>query len=48
MYHILCGDCILKLDQIIQKVHVTFLDLPFNQQKDYALHNDENRLLICL
>ncbi|GHU25642.1 hypothetical protein FACS1894172_05840 [Spirochaetia bacterium] len=40
-YQILCGDCTQKLQQIIQKVDLTFLDPPFNQQKDYALHNDD-------
>jgi DNA modification methylase len=38
---ILCGDCTQKLQQITQKVDLTFLDSPFNQQKDYALYDDD-------
>ncbi len=40
-YQIFCGDCTQKLKQIIQKVDLTFLDPPFNQQKNYALHDDD-------
>ncbi|GMO40880.1 MAG: hypothetical protein Ta2F_16820 [Termitinemataceae bacterium] len=39
-YKILCGDCTEKLRQINQQVDLTFLDPPFNQQKDYAFHDD--------
>jgi DNA modification methylase len=40
-YQILCGNSVELLKQITQKVDFTFLDPPFNQQKDYALHNDD-------
>ncbi len=40
-YQTLCGDSVELLKQITQKVDFTFLDPPFNQQKDYALHNDD-------
>jgi DNA modification methylase len=39
-HKILCGDCNIVLQGINQKVDLTFLDPPFNQQKDYTLHND--------
>jgi DNA modification methylase len=39
-YQIFCEDCISVLRQINQKVDLTFLDPPFNQQKDYAFYND--------
>jgi DNA modification methylase len=41
-YHILSGDCLeqLKSKNISGKVDLTFLDPPFNQNKDYAHHND--------
>jgi DNA modification methylase len=36
------GDCLKIFEQqlIQEKVDLTFLDPPFNQQKDYAFHND--------
>ncbi len=40
-YQTLCGDSVELLKQITQKVDFTFLDPPFNQQKNYALHNDD-------
>ncbi len=40
-YQILFGNSVDLLKQITQKVDFTFLDPPFNQQKDYALHNDD-------
>ncbi len=40
-YQILCGDSVELLKNIDKKVDFTFLDPPFNQQKDYALHNDD-------
>ena len=38
---ILCGNCIEELKQITKQVDMTFLDPPFNQQKEYSLHNDD-------
>jgi DNA modification methylase len=40
-YQTLCGDSVELLKNIDKKVDFTFLDPPFNQQKDYALHNDD-------
>lgn len=40
-YQIFCGNCTSVLRQVNQKVDLTFLDPPFNQQKDYALYNDD-------
>ena len=42
-YKILEGNCleILENKQISQSVDLTFLDPPFNQNKDYAFHNDK-------
>ena len=37
---IICGKCLDELKKITEKVDMTFLDPPFNQQKDYSLHND--------
>jgi DNA modification methylase len=37
---ILEGNSIELLQKIDRKIDFTFLDPPFNQQKDYALHND--------
>ena len=41
-YKIHQGDCMNVFEQqvIQEKVDLTFLDPPFNQQKDYAFHND--------
>ena len=40
MSEILTADCCSTLQTLPQTVDMTFLDPPFNQQKDYALHND--------
>lgn len=42
-YKIFEGNCldILGSNQISQSVDLTFLDPPFNQNKDYAFHNDK-------
>ncbi|MDR1924106.1 MAG: hypothetical protein LBQ66_07000 [Planctomycetaceae bacterium] len=40
-YEILCGSSIDLLKKISCAVDMTFLDPPFNQQKDYALHDDD-------
>jgi len=38
---IICGDCLDIMNQLPERiVNLTFLDPPFNQQKDYSLHND--------
>ena len=41
-YQIINNDCIKAFEQksLSKKVDLTFLDPPFNQQKDYAFHND--------
>jgi DNA modification methylase len=39
-YEILSGNNIDILKRINRKIDFTFLDPPFNQQKDYALHDD--------
>lgn len=41
-YKILTGDCLkqLKDRSISEMLDLTFLDPPFNQNKDYAFHND--------
>lgn len=41
-YKILCDNAVsvLQAGAIEGKVDMTFLDPPFNQQKDYAMHND--------
>jgi DNA modification methylase len=38
---IICGNSVSVLSLISQKVDLTFMDPPFNQQKDYALHDDD-------
>jgi DNA modification methylase len=38
---VLHSDCRSALQALPQTVDMTFLDPPFNQQKDYALHNDD-------
>src|SRR5215469_10435264 len=40
-YKVLCGNCIEVLKQITQRVDMSFLDPPLNQQKEYSLHNDD-------
>jgi DNA modification methylase len=41
-YQIINNDCLRAFEQksLSKKVDLTFLDPPFNQQKDYAFHND--------
>ncbi|MDR3243389.1 MAG: site-specific DNA-methyltransferase [Elusimicrobiota bacterium] len=39
-HQVFCGNCLNIFKQMTQTVDLTFLDPPFNQQKDYALHND--------
>lgn len=39
-YQVLQGNCTEVLDTVTETVDLTFLDPPFNQSKDYALHND--------
>ncbi|MDR0868858.1 MAG: site-specific DNA-methyltransferase [Planctomycetota bacterium] len=41
MSRVFCGDCAEILPTLVEKVDLTFLDPPFNQQKDYALHDDD-------
>src|SRR5437588_3463177 len=41
MTNVLTGDCLTLIDDISNPVSLTFLDPPFNQGKDYALHNDD-------
>lgn len=38
---VICGNSINILQTISEKIDLTFMDPPFNQQKDYALHNDD-------
>jgi len=40
-FKVLCGNCIEVLKHIDKTVDMTFLDPPFNQQKEYSLHNDD-------
>lgn len=42
-YKVFEGNCleILGSNQILRSVDLTFLDPPFNQNKDYAFHNDK-------
>jgi DNA modification methylase len=40
-HKILCGNGTILLKQLTQNVDLTFLDPPFNQQKDYVLHDDD-------
>jgi DNA modification methylase len=37
---VFCGDSVEIMPKITEKVDLTFLDPPFNQQKEYTLHND--------
>jgi DNA modification methylase len=39
-FQIINEDCLNAFKSIQNKVDLTFLDPPFNQQKDYAFHND--------
>jgi DNA modification methylase len=41
-YQIISDNCLnaFKQNKVERKVDLTFLDPPFNQQKDYAFHND--------
>ena len=38
---VLLGDCLQILPNLTDNVDLTFLDPPFNQQKEYASHNDD-------
>jgi len=38
---VITGDCQQILSSLVTKVDLTFLDPPFNQQKDYASWNDD-------
>ena len=42
-YKVLIGDCLgqMKSKNFPRKVDLTFLDPPFNQNKDYTYHNDK-------
>ena len=45
VYKIILGDCEaelekLQIDPLFKGVHLTFLDPPFNQNKNYHSHND--------
>lgn len=40
-HQIINGDCRQILSSLMTKIDLTFLDPPFNQQKDYASHNDD-------
>jgi len=42
-YKIIYGDCLKLLSEkeILQKIDLTFLDPPFNQDKEYSLWNDD-------
>jgi len=41
VYQILTADCYSALRTLSQTVDMAFLDPPFNQQKEYALHDDD-------
>ena len=41
MHKVFCGNSIEQLTHITQRVDMTFLDPPFNQQKYYSLHDDD-------
>jgi len=40
-YQLFCGDCIEILSKITKRIDLTFMDPPFNQQKEYAFHYDD-------
>lgn len=40
-HQVLTGNCVELLPSFTTEVDLTFLDPPFNQQKDYALHHDD-------
>ncbi len=40
-HKVLLGNCLQILPNLADRFDVTFLDPPFNQQKDYASHNDD-------
>jgi len=40
-YKVSCGNCIEVLKQMTRQVDMSFLDPPFNQQKEYSLHDDD-------
>jgi site-specific DNA-methyltransferase (adenine-specific) len=39
-YQVINADCLKVLSKLTDEIDLTFLDPPFNQQKDYASHND--------
>ncbi|MCX8070822.1 MAG: DNA methyltransferase, partial [Thermodesulfovibrionales bacterium] len=39
-YTILNNDCTVELERLEREIHLTFLDPPFNQGKDYNGHDD--------
>ncbi len=39
-HQVINNDCLKVLSELSTEVDLTFLDPPFNQQKDYASHND--------
>jgi DNA modification methylase len=40
IHKVINGDCAALLSSLNEEISLTFLDPPFNQQKDYALHDD--------
>jgi site-specific DNA-methyltransferase (adenine-specific) len=41
LYDILCGDCTELIPKLEKPIDLTFLDPPFNQNKDYENHDDQ-------
>ena len=39
-YQLLCGNSVEILPKVTKKIDLTFMDPPFNQQKEYSFHND--------
>ena len=39
-FKVMQGDCTKELDRLNTNIDLTFLDPPFNQNKDYNYHND--------
>jgi len=39
-YQLLCGNSVEVLPKVTKKIDLTFMDPPFNQQKEYSFHND--------
>ena len=40
-HQVIGGDCLQVLPELSRKIDLTFLDPPFNQQKDYAARSDD-------